>query len=79
MAKQALSEKNGDTRNALIKQLGVKIIDNADSIGVYPNLLTTYWPWVKNYYGEVDCGHDNVSAMLQTLWIDQPLKKKMGF
>jgi len=79
MAKQALGEKNGEKRNALLKQLGIKVIDYADSIGVYPNLLTCYWPWVKNYYGEVDSGHDNIAGMLPTLWLDQPLKKKMGF
>ena len=37
-----------------------------------------WWPWVKNYYGEVTVGDDGMfSGLAQFMWIDQPLKKKM--
>ena len=38
-----------------------------------------WWPWVNNYYGEVTVGDDGMfSGLAQFIWLDQPLKKKMG-
>jgi peptide/nickel transport system substrate-binding protein len=37
-----------------------------------------YWPWVKNYSGEITIGYDDASWP-QYIWIDQDLKKSMGY
>ncbi len=41
---------------------------------------TFWWPWLKNYSGEIQIGesvgHEN--AWFKYIWIDQDLKKKMG-
>lgn len=37
-----------------------------------------YWPWVKNYSGEICVGYDDMTFM-QWVWIDQDLKKSMGY
>ena len=44
-----------------------------------PYFQTAYWPWVKNYYGEVESAYYNFVAMQSRIWIDQGMKKAMGF
>jgi len=39
-----------------------------------------WWPWLKNYYGEVNVGDwGNPIPVLARAWIDQDLKAEMGF
>jgi peptide/nickel transport system substrate-binding protein len=39
-----------------------------------------WWPWVKNYYGEVTVGDDGMfSGLTQFMWIDEDLKTDMGY
>jgi ABC-type transport system substrate-binding protein len=38
-----------------------------------------HWPWVRNYYGEGHGFGTDLRPMLDHLWIDQPMKKKMGY
>jgi len=39
-----------------------------------------WWPWVKNYYGEVTVGDDGMfSGLAQFMWIDPDLKEDMGY
>jgi peptide/nickel transport system substrate-binding protein len=43
---------------------------------------TTYrawWPWVKNYDGELRLGAVRPAPIYARIWIDEKLKKKMGF
>lgn len=46
-----------------------------------PNVYayTAWWPWVKNYYGELRVGCDYYGPIHARVWIDQELKKKMGY
>jgi peptide/nickel transport system substrate-binding protein len=37
-----------------------------------------YWPWIKNYSGEITVGYDDMTWP-QYVWIDQNLKKSMGY
>ncbi len=37
-----------------------------------------YWPWLKNYSGEITIGYDDMSFPWY-IWIDQSLKTKMGY
>ena len=36
-------------------------------------------PWVKNYYGERAAGNNEPGPAYALIWIDQPLKKEMGY
>ena len=39
-----------------------------------------WWPWLKNYYGEVTVGdYVKFAPMMATAWIDQDLKTEMGY
>ena len=40
---------------------------------------TAWWPWLKDYHGEDAVGYYNWSNYSQYLWLDQDLKKEMGY
>ena len=66
-------------RTALIKALNLAAIDDAGTIP-FTNayVLNCYWPWIKNYYGEVEASYYNQMPMVKIMWIDQNMKKNMG-
>jgi len=39
-----------------------------------PNLYSFWWPWMKNTYGQGEAGY-----LLKYYWVDEELKRKMGF
>ncbi|MGY4827694.1 ABC transporter substrate-binding protein [Sphaerotilaceae bacterium SBD11-9] len=43
-----------------------------------PYVYTGWWPWVKNYGGELRAGAERPGPIHARIWIDQELKKKMG-
>jgi len=40
---------------------------------------TAWWPWVKNYGGELRAGAERPGPIHARMWVDQEMKKKMGF
>lgn len=65
---------------AVMKKLGVYCIDQAPAIwlpGGYG--YTAWWPWVKNYYGELRVGAWRPGPIFARIWVDEKLKKKMGY
>jgi len=43
-----------------------------------PYVLNCYWPWLENYYGEVDAAYQSQIPMIRELWINQALKTSLG-
>ena len=43
------------------------------------NVVTFWWPWVKGYHGELSPGIINEWQENMYLWVDQDLKKQMGY
>jgi peptide/nickel transport system substrate-binding protein len=43
------------------------------------NLYRFWWPWVQNYHGQETLGYDNNANYTHYVWIDQSLKKSMGY
>jgi peptide/nickel transport system substrate-binding protein len=65
---------------AVMKKLAVHCVDQAPAIWLPgPYAYTTWWPWVKNYYGELRVGAWRPGPIFARIWIDQDLKKKMGY
>jgi peptide/nickel transport system substrate-binding protein len=63
-----------------IKKLAVYAIDKAPAIFIpNPYNYAAWWPWVKNYYGEKRVGGHRSGPIHARIWIDQELKKKMGY
>jgi hypothetical protein len=44
-----------------------------------PYTYTMWWPWLHNYYGVQDLGYCNQFAHRTYLWMDEDMKKSMGY
>ncbi len=73
MYSAAQATQDTTSRVAQKKAMGVYILDQAYQIGfANPYVLNCYWPWVKNYYGEISAGnYTDIMPMVTQLWIDQ--------
>jgi peptide/nickel transport system substrate-binding protein len=77
---QATAEPDEAKRQVIIRSLTVEILDKAPYVWLpIPYLYTGWWPWVKNYGGELRVGAVRPGPIYARMWIDQDLKKKMGF
>lgn len=66
-------------RNPLIAEASRYIIDRAYYLSPPSGYLHRFWqPWLKNYHGEESLGVANDYAF-KYAWIDQELKKSMGY
>jgi peptide/nickel transport system substrate-binding protein len=82
MAKKARSAGVTSLTNAMAitKELTAFLLDNAYAIQAphYPNYCM-WWPWLKNYSGEVSVGYMRGEVNWVTyIWVDQALKNTMG-
>jgi peptide/nickel transport system substrate-binding protein len=75
---KAMETFDDKERTAIMEELFVMALDDAPYIpvAVY-NVGNYWWPWVQNYFGEVNQQHF-VQPPYDSLWIDQAMKKKMG-
>ncbi|MBI4763654.1 MAG: ABC transporter substrate-binding protein [Deltaproteobacteria bacterium] len=66
--------------NEVLKKLIVYGLDQAPVI-ILPQqyVYVVWWPWVKNYYGERRVGQQRSGPIHARVWIDQEMKKKMGY
>jgi peptide/nickel transport system substrate-binding protein len=72
-----LSEKRG---LEIVKKLAVYALEQAPAVVLpTPYVYSAWWPWVKNYYGEQRVGSQRAAPILARIWIDQEMKKKMGY
>ena len=55
--------------------MSVMVEDNSEPALVRYNF---WWPWLKNYHGELTVGYYNVISP-QYIWLDQDLKEAMGY
>lgn len=74
------AERDEPKRQALVKQATRDILSAAPYIFMpTPYYYAAWWPWVKNYDGEMFAGAVRSSPVHARIWLDQDLKKKMGF
>lgn len=67
-------------RQAMLKEMTREILDKAPYIWMpTPYVYSAWWPWVKNYGGELRAGAVRPGPIYARIWLDQDLKKKMGF
>jgi peptide/nickel transport system substrate-binding protein len=67
-------------RVRLVRELTVKGLDEAPYVWLPTGYLyTAWWPWVRNYGGELRVGAVRPGPVYARLWIDHDLKKRMGF
>ncbi|MFT4712162.1 MAG: peptide/nickel transport system substrate-binding protein [Candidatus Azotimanducaceae bacterium] len=64
----------------IVRELTVQILDEAPYIWLpIAYVYTAWWPWVKNYGGELRVGAVRPGPIYGRIWIDQDLKKELGF
>ena len=73
-------ELDDDKRNEMAKEAALIAMRNVPGIPLYLGASRLYyWPWVKGYYGELSIHDWSLSGLTPYMWIDQNLKKEMGF
>ena len=76
---EAYATRDEDKRKALVRELTREIVDKAPHIWLpNPYVFTAWWPWVKNYGGELRAGAVRPGPIYARIWVDQELKKKLG-
>jgi len=81
-AKMAEMSRTRDepARQRMIKELTRDILDKAPYIWLpTPYVYTAWWPWVKNYGGELRAGAVRPGPIYARIWLDQDMKKQMGY
>ncbi|MGD1040298.1 MAG: ABC transporter substrate-binding protein [Dehalococcoidales bacterium] len=70
------TDTNPVDRTAKIQALSIAFLDDVAVIPfAQPYILNCYWPWVQNYYGELEAGYYNEMPMIKQIWINQSLKQ----
>ena len=73
-------EPDEGKRKLLIKLMTRDIVEKAPYIWLpTPVGYSAWWPWVKNYDGELRAGSERPAPIHARMWVDQAMKKKLGF
>ncbi|MDA0238860.1 MAG: ABC transporter substrate-binding protein, partial [Proteobacteria bacterium] len=73
-------ERDEARRKNTVRALTVEMLDRAPYLWLpIGYVYTAWWPWVKNYGGELRVGAQRPGPIYARIWIDQKLKKDMGF
>lgn len=74
------AEKDEAQRQTQLKALTREVLDKAPYIWLPTQYAyTAWWPWVQNYGGELRAGATRPGPIHARIWIDQDMKKKLGF
>ena len=77
---QAVLFKNPAEMNRLLKEFGPYVLEQA--VGVWlptADYYSLWQPWVKNYNGEDWLSYSHFDEFMQYIWVDQDLKKSLGY
>ena len=73
-------ERDEVKRQTAVRSMTTEMLDKAPYIWLpTPYMFTAWWPWVKGYEGELRAGAVRPGPIYARIWIDQALKKKMGY
>ena len=73
-------ERDLSKRQQMVREMTKTVLDNAAFIWLpSPYVHSAWWPWVKNYGGELRGAGERAAPIYARIWIDQALKKKMGY
>jgi peptide/nickel transport system substrate-binding protein len=77
---QVYLEPDESKRIKMIDEMTTEIVDKAPYVWLpTPYNFTAWWPWVKGYEGELRAGAARPGPIYARMWLDQDLKKKMGY
>jgi peptide/nickel transport system substrate-binding protein len=73
-------ERDETKRQAELRAMTTEMLDKAPYVWLpTPYNFTAWWPWVKGYEGELRAGAVRPGPIYARIWVDQDLKKKMGY
>ena len=77
---ETYAEADERVRQVKVRLMTRQVLEKAPLI-VLPTayVYTGWWPWVKNYGGELRAGSERPGPIHARIWVDQALKKSMGF
>lgn len=78
---EAKQTADGDARMDILREICVRAIDEVVPgipLGT-PYYLNVSWPWVQNWYGETEESAWGTAHINARVWIDQELKKSLGY
>ena len=76
----AFATRDDASRIQQLRALTIEILDAAPYVWLpTPYVYTAWWPWVKNYNGELRAGAVRPGPIYARIWLDQTLKENMGF
>jgi peptide/nickel transport system substrate-binding protein len=74
------AERDESKRQTALRALTREVLDKAPYIWLPAQYIyTAWWPWVQNYGGELRAGATPPGPIHARVWIDQEMKKKLGF
>jgi peptide/nickel transport system substrate-binding protein len=72
--------RDENKRIEMIREITVEMLDKAPYMWLpTPYNHTAWWPWVKNYGGELRVGAVRPGPIYARIWIDHDLKRELGF
>ena len=78
--REMYAEPDERVRQVKVRLMTREIVDKAPYIWLpTPYLYTAWWPWVKNYGGELRAGAVRPGPIYARIWVDQEMKSKMGY
>ena len=67
-------------REAMLRALTVRMLDEAPYLWLpTAYIYTAWWPWVRNYHGELRVGAVRPGPIYARMWIDEDMKRELGF
>ncbi len=80
MMAETYAESDERVRQVKVRLMTRQVLEKAPVL-VLPTayVYTGWWPWVKNYGGELRAGSERPGPIHARIWVDQEMKKKMGF
>jgi len=73
-------ERDEEKRIKIIRRLTRRVLDDAPYIWLPTAYVhTAWWPWVKNYGGELRAGAVRPGPVYARIWVDKELKSELGF
>lgn len=80
MMAETYAESDERVRQVKVRLMTRQVMEKAPVLWL-PSayVYTGWWPWVKNYGGELRAGSERPGPIHARIWVDQEIKKKMGF
>lgn len=73
-------ERDEEKRIRIIRRLTRRVLDEAPYVWLpTAYVYTAWWPWVKNYGGELRAGAVRPGPVYARIWIDEEIKSALGF